>query len=152
MTYIKPSEQSDRWKLPLLAESINECIGNTTTGWNLEGEPTTEAEWKASFKMIKTPIVFNDDGSTKTEGVWRTEDEWGITWADIKAKWDAKIAAQPMKDLRGERNDKLAETDYWAAGDRTITEAQKKYRQDLRDLPANTSDPSNPTWPTKPGG
>ena len=100
--------------------------------------------------MIKTPIVFNDDGSTKTEGVWRTEAEWGITWADIKSKWDAKIAAQPMKDLRGERNDKLAETDYWAAGDRTITEAQKKYRQDLRDLPANTSDPSNPTWPTKP--
>ena len=24
------------------------------------------------------------------------------------------------------------------------------YRQALRDLPANTSDPANPTWPTKP--
>ena len=24
------------------------------------------------------------------------------------------------------------------------------YRQTLRDLPANTADPSNPTWPTKP--
>ena len=150
MAYINPSEQSSDWKLNLLTESINECIGNTTTGWNLIGAPTTEEEWKASFKMIKTPIVFNDDGTTKTEGVWRTEDEWGITWADIKAKWDAKIAAQPLKDLRGERNDKLADTDWTANSDVTMTDEMKTYRQALRDLPANTSDPSNPTWPTKP--
>ena len=26
------------------------------------------------------------------------------------------------------------------------------YRQALRDLPANTVDPANPVWPTKPGG
>ena len=24
------------------------------------------------------------------------------------------------------------------------------YRQKLRDLPANTSDPNNPSWPTEP--
>lgn len=135
MTYIKPSEQSIHWKLPLLVDSINECIGNKTTGWTMEGTPTTEAEWKKVFVM---------------EG--KAESEWGIAWTDIKAKWDAKVAAQPLADLRGERNDKLAETDYWALPDRTMTDAQKKYRQDLRDLPANTSDPSNPTWPTKPGG
>jgi len=26
------------------------------------------------------------------------------------------------------------------------------YRQALRDLPANTTDPANPDWPVKPGG
>ena len=31
-----------------------------------------------------------------------------------------------------------------------ISDAWKTYRQALRDLPANTSDPINPTWPTKP--
>ena len=45
---------------------------------------------------------------------------------------------------------KLQETDHWALSDRSITDAQKKYRQDLRDLPANTSDPAKPTWPTIP--
>ena len=52
--------------------------------------------------------------------------------------------------LRNERDFKLKETDIWALTDRSITDAQKKYRQDLRDLPANTSDPAKPTWPTKP--
>ena len=31
-----------------------------------------------------------------------------------------------------------------------ISDAWKTYRQQLRDLPANTSDPTKPTWPTKP--
>ena len=53
-------------------------------------------------------------------------------------------------ELRKERNNKLTETDWWAGSDHTMTDAEKKYREDLRDLPANTSDPNNPTWPTKP--
>ena len=51
--------------------------------------------------------------------------------------------------LRHLRDEKLKETDYWALSDRSMSEAQTKYRQDLRDLPANTSDPANPTWPSK---
>ena len=31
-----------------------------------------------------------------------------------------------------------------------ISDAWKTYRQALRDLPAKTTDPTNPTWPTKP--
>jgi hypothetical protein len=31
-----------------------------------------------------------------------------------------------------------------------IPAAWKNYRQALRDLPANTEDPANPVWPTKP--
>ena len=48
------------------------------------------------------------------------------------------------------RNQLLAETDWMANSDVTMSDAWKTYRQALRDLPANTSDPSNPTWPTKP--
>ena len=36
--------------------------------------------------------------------------------------------------LRDKRNGLLAETDWWGASDNTMTDAQKKYRQDLRDL------------------
>ena len=52
--------------------------------------------------------------------------------------------------LRYDRNQLLAETDYLANTDVTMTDEMRDYRQALRDLPANTSDPSNPAWPTKP--
>lgn len=52
--------------------------------------------------------------------------------------------------LRKERNKRLAETDYLALADATLTDEMRTYRQALRDLPANTTDPENPVWPTKP--
>ena len=57
---------------------------------------------------------------------------------------------QAWISLRLTRNFKLAETDWWASSDLTMSDAQKDYRKALRDLPANTSDPFNITWPTKP--
>ena len=55
-----------------------------------------------------------------------------------------------LEQLREERNRRLAETDYVALTDATLSEEMRTYRQALRDLPANTSDPANPTWPVKP--
>ena len=62
---------------------------------------------------------------------------------------------QPGVDLellREERNRRLAETDYLALSDATLSEEMRTYRQALRDLtdPSVTSDPANPTWPVKP--
>jgi len=55
-----------------------------------------------------------------------------------------------MELLREKRNNLLAETDHLALADATLTDEMRAYRQALRDLPANTIDPANPTWPTKP--
>ncbi len=55
-----------------------------------------------------------------------------------------------LEELRAERNRRLAETDYLALSDVTLSAEMAEYRQALRDLPANTSDPANPTWPVKP--
>lgn len=52
--------------------------------------------------------------------------------------------------LRKKRNRLLAETDYLALSDVTLSAEMTTYRQALRDLPANTTDPANPVWPTKP--
>ncbi len=56
--------------------------------------------------------------------------------------------------LRHERNFLLAKSDRYMYWDSPLTDEQKQqwatYRQALRDLPANTTDPANPTWPTKP--
>mgnify|MGYP001338794891 FL=1 len=56
-------------------------------------------------------------------------------------------------NLRDKRNRLLAETDWWGASDNTMTDAQKKYRKDLRDLTAglDTVEKVNAVvWPTKP--
>ena len=55
-----------------------------------------------------------------------------------------------LRTLRKRRNQLLAETDYLALADVTLTDEMRAYRQALRDLPANTTDPANPVWPTKP--
>jgi len=55
-----------------------------------------------------------------------------------------------LQNLRQRRNQLLAETDYLALADSILTDEMRAYRQALRDLPANTEDPANPVWPTKP--
>ena len=56
-------------------------------------------------------------------------------------------------NLRQERDILLQASD-WRFGadspDSAGTDAWKTYRQALRDLPANTADPTDVTWPTKP--
>ena len=64
-------------------------------------------------------------------------------------------AAEPMRLLRQQRNQLLAQSDWMALSDRVMTQAQIDYRQALRDLPA-TADPqldengnlTNVTWPS----
>ena len=60
------------------------------------------------------------------------------------------VIENAWSDLRTKRTQLLTETDYLALSDVTLSEDMRTYRQALRDLPANTSDPANPTWPTKP--
>lgn len=55
-----------------------------------------------------------------------------------------------MNSLRTQRNFLLAETDYFALADATLTDEMRAYRQALRDLPATTTDAANPDWPVKP--
>ena len=67
---------------------------------------------------------------------------------DDSAK-EARLLADKWANVRRERNRKLAETDYLALSDNTLSNDMKKYRQDLRDVPTQ-SDPDNITWPSKP--
>jgi hypothetical protein len=65
---------------------------------------------------------------------------------------EAAEAVTPIESLRSTRNALLEESDWTQYRDVVLSnDAEwKTYRQALRDLPANTSDPSNPTYPTKP--
>jgi len=66
---------------------------------------------------------------------------------------DNIAAAQPTTDekwvrIRSKRDMLLRECDWWASSDRTLTDEQKTYRQNLRDI--TTQDVDNITWPSKP--
>ena len=72
------------------------------------------------------------------------------TEAELQAAYDAAVVNVALTDLRSKRNQLLTETDYLALADSTLTDEMRTYRQALRDLPANTTDPANPVWPIKP--
>jgi len=71
-----------------------------------------------------------------------------------EAAVEAARPAVAFKALRQVRDEKLQETDWWGASDQTMSDAQKKYRSDLRDLPAQYDNSSilsgEITWPSKP--
>ena len=72
--------------------------------------------------------------------------------AEEKA-WADGAVARAQADLRSKRNRLLAETDFYALSDVTMSDDMKTYRQDLRDLPAGKDTVekcNNATWPTKP--
>ena len=74
----------------------------------------------------------------------------GVTWAQVSAKKTELVNAEPMRLLREERNRRLAETDWWASSDLTMTSAQTTYRQALRDITDSATSLDDVTWPTKP--
>jgi hypothetical protein len=52
--------------------------------------------------------------------------------------------------IRAERNSLLAETDYLALSDTTLSSDMSAYRQALRDITRQSGFPTDVTWPTKP--
>ena len=80
--------------------------------------------------------------------------------AEEEAAKDAEEAAyndgaydRAIANLRSKRNRLLAETDYYALSDVTMSADMETYRQDLRDLPEGKDTVEkcdNVVWPTKP--
>jgi hypothetical protein len=59
-------------------------------------------------------------------------------------------AEENLERLRARRNVLLAETDWWASSDLTMTAEQTAYRQALRDITDTYSSLDTVVWPTKP--
>ena len=123
--------------------------------WVLRGEPTSEAEFNSMFRKVTGA----DSNGSAIES--SNPSDWGTTWKAVSDKKAALIAAAPMAELRRQRNAKLAETDFHAMSDVTLSSDMKTYRQALRDLPAHANGKDaafdtdgttlkNVTWPTKP--
>ena len=72
--------------------------------------------------------------------------------AEEKA-WADGALGRAQANLRSRRNQLLAETDFYALSDVTLSDDMKTYRQELRDLPSGKDTVekcNNATFPTKP--
>ena len=81
-----------------------------------------------------------------------TQEEEDARDAEEKA-WSDAAPARAFSGLRSERDRKLAETDYFALSDVTMSDEMTAYRKALRDLPAsynNSTVVGDITWPSKP--
>ena len=65
---------------------------------------------------------------------WMDSTQTEPTEAEIQTEIARLTAEQPWKELRQRRNQLLAETDYLALADSTLTDEMRSYRQALRDL------------------
>ena len=96
-----------------------------------------------------TTYTWQDVGDRPDKVLTRAEKE------AIAAEWnDYETNTKPALDLqslREARNIKLAETDWMCFPDSpTMSDAWKKYRQDLRDITKTATSLDDVKWPTKP--
>ncbi len=111
---------------------------------------------QSAISELQPDSVFQYD--TKTDTVFNESENFtSPTEAEITAKIAELELAEPIRLLREQRNTLLSATDWQATSDRTMTNEQQIYRQQLRDLPGNSTpsldDDGNltgVTWPTKP--
>jgi hypothetical protein len=125
--------------------SVSQALSELNiTEWVLRGEPTTEAEFNEMFRKV----VGADANGSAIES--SNPADFGTDWATVSAKVAELTAAEPMKALREERNRRIAETDWWASSDLTMTQEQSDYRQALRDITDSATSLDDVVWPTKP--
>ena len=81
-----------------------------------------------------------------------TEDGVTTTKAEHEAAYQANLDANTATANRATRDAKLAETDFYALSDVTMSSEMTTYRQALRDLPTHKNWPNleDADWPTKP--
>ena len=110
----------------------NVRIGNVLQFYNIRG-----LSWGETYESIVFPEGYENPSKEAFE-----------------AKLKELIDAQPLKNLREERNTRLAEVDWVFSGDYKLSPEEHAlwvtYRKTLRELPSTTEDPANPTWPEKP--
>ena len=65
-------------------------------------------------------------------------------------EFDAALAEVQLEEFRAERNRRIAETDWWASSDLTMSPEQIAYRQALRDITETYASLEDVVWPQKP--
>ena len=110
--------------------------------------------------ILKSILKINPNAEVTVRGddINTCEIEWHngttpISKADIEAQFPIVEFDMAMEDLRSKRNKLLADTDYLALSDNTMSAEMITYRQSLRDITeglTTVADVEAVTFPTKP--
>jgi hypothetical protein len=72
------------------------------TEWVLRGEPSNADEFGSMFRKVTGST---DDGTAIESD---NAKDWGVTWDEVNKKLQDLTAAEPMKELRAERDKLIA--------------------------------------------
>ena len=120
------------------------CIYEKTTGKITRIMSCFEDEVEGSLEDNEAALVKEGDitGKMVSEGVLTDIPEDQLVAETIKKAW---------RELRLSRRRLLSNSDWTQVPDAPVDSAAwAVYRQQLRDLPANTTDPRNVEWPVPP--
>ena len=98
-------------------------------------EQNSDGDWVQSWQVVD--MFADDDDGTK---------------AEHEAAFQAQLDAATAETNRTTRDNKLAETDFYALSDVTMSAEMTTYRQALRDITTHANWPNleEADWPTKP--
>lgn len=141
------------------------------------GSVKNQGEWRKHFSNYSLPRTWNKetldfldldvikttpppDYDKSTQVVFMSgyvqdeDDNWVEEWTvrDFTEEELQQIEDTLASQQRSGRNQLLAETDWWAVSDRTMTAEETTYRQALRDITTHANWPNlaPEDWPTKP--
>lgn len=106
-----------------ILEDVSPPSSNVITQNLLEAEPTlVDGVWKRCWLVVDAS---EEEVSERLESAWN--------------------------NVRFQRNDRLSRSDWTQLSDAPVNrEAWAEYRQQLRDIPQNSTDPLSITWPEEP--
>ena len=114
------------------------------------------------FKQWDNRVLTHNGGEFEHDPMYVVPDpsdssKFDVCWKFISGLDDSTAMTlsynNKMKILRRIRDEKIAETDWWASADVTLTDERKAYRKTLRDLRSTmtqNSDFDNFTWAINP--
>jgi hypothetical protein len=111
---------------------------------DMVGEDIIANYWMINYTAVD---MFADTTETDDDGVETT-----TTKAEHEAAYQATLDAKTATANRKTRDELIAETDYLALSDNTLTAEMTTYRQALRDITSHANWPNlvDADWPTKP--
>lgn len=162
MLFVDLATEKPKTKAQLIEENKHTSLPSAWTDATLEALNVARVTAVSAPEVGEFQIAVKD-GVEQVDGEWRDKwvteemfseytDEEGnvVTVDDQKAQYTTQKNDDLADQARTKRNGLLAETDFYALSDVTMSAEMTTYRQALRDVPEQTDFPGTINWPTKP--
>jgi hypothetical protein len=162
MLFVKLATGQPKTKVQLRNENKHMSLPESWTDATLQSLGVARVQSVAQPSANTTHVPVND-GVEQVDGVWRQKWVMQARFTEytdannniITVQSQADAYQQSLDDaeaakVRATRDTLLAETDFYALSDVTMSAEMTTYRQALRDVPSQAGFPYTITWPDKP--